>query len=119
MALDAYLASVPAKLPDATLFTNDEIGGMWNESTLQKKHRLIRVAAELPAKLQFQDFRTTSATEGGASGGTRDELRGLLRHSTGDASEHYVHPDARFTGPESQKKLDRAPPPCRIHPQTP
>lgn len=105
LALDIYLATQPAKLPDAPLFTNDRIGGVWNESTLTKKHAKIRKAAGLPMELQLQDFRTTAQTEGGAAGGTVDELRGLARHSTRDAGEHYVHPDARFTESIQQKRL--------------
>jgi hypothetical protein len=85
-ALDNYLASQPTGLPTAPLFTNDRIGGEWNESTLQKVHRRIRRAAGLPERLQLQDFRTTAATEGGAASGTRDELCGLLQHATGEAS---------------------------------
>lgn len=104
-ALDEYLADQTAKLPDAPLFTNDEIGGMWNESTLGKVHRKIREAAKLPKELQLQDFRTTAATEGGAAGATRDELRGLLRHATGDASEHYVHPNHVYVENMQTKRL--------------
>lgn len=103
-ALNEYLAANP-RLPEAPLFTNDKIGGMWNESTLGKKHRLIRKAAGLPGDLQLQDFRTTAMTEGGASKGTVDELRGLARHSTRDAGEHYVHPDARFVESIQRKRL--------------
>jgi hypothetical protein len=79
-ALNSYLATQPAKLPDAPLFTNDKIGGMWNESTLGKTHRKIRAAAGLPSNLQFQDFRTSMMTEGGAAGATTDELRGNTLH---------------------------------------
>lgn len=104
VALDAYLEASP-RLPEAPLFTNDRIGGEWNESTLQKKHRQIRGAAGLPSKLQLQDFRTTALTEGGASSGTRDELRGLARHSTAQASEHYVHPDSHFVESIQRKRL--------------
>jgi site-specific recombinase XerC len=104
-ALDEYLASQPVKLPDAPLFTNDRIGGMWNESTLTKTHAKIRKAAGLPMKLQLQDFRTTVQTEGGAAGGTVDELRGLARHSTRSAGEHYVYPDARFVESIQEKRL--------------
>jgi hypothetical protein len=78
------------------LFQNDDIGGMWNESTLGKKHRDIRKAAGLPEKLQLQDFRTTVQTEGGAAGGTVDELRGLGRHTSRQSAEHYVYPDATY-----------------------
>lgn len=104
VALDTYLEASP-RLPEAPLFTNDRIGGEWNESTLQKTHRKIRAAAGLPAKLQLQDFRTTALTEGGASSGTRDELRGLARHSTAQASEHYVHPDSHFVESIQMKRL--------------
>jgi hypothetical protein len=96
-ALDAYLNTQPGKLPNAPLFTCETTGAMWNESTLQKKHAIIRKAAGLPFELQLQDFRTTVQTEGGAAGGTVDELRGLARHSSRDAAEHYVHPDERYT----------------------
>lgn len=106
-ALDEYLALQPAKTPEAPLFTNDRIGGEWNESTLQKKHAIIRKAAGLPAKLQLQDFRTTVQTEGGAAGGTVDELRGLARHSTRSAAEHYVYPDGRFIESIQKKRLAR------------
>jgi integrase len=106
-ALDSYLAKQPPKLPDAPLFTNDRIGGEWNENTLQKVHRKIRAAAGLPKNLQLQDFRTTAATEAGGSGATRDELRGLLRHRTGAVSEHYVHPDAHFVESVQNKRLVR------------
>jgi hypothetical protein len=105
IALDKYLATQPPKLPGAPLFTNDRIGGEWNESTLQKVHRKIRKAAGLPVNLQLQDFRTTAATESGAAGGTRDEIRGLLRHSTSEAAEHYVYPDARFVESIQAKRL--------------
>lgn len=104
-ALDAYLATQPSKLPDAPLFTNDRIGGMWNESTLQKKHAIIRKAAGLPFELQLQDFRTTVQTEGGAAGATVDELRGLARHKSRDAALHYVHPDKRYTEAIQKKRL--------------
>lgn len=104
-ALDNYLAGQPAGLPKAPLFTNDRLGGMWNESTLGKVHRKIRKAAGLPDELQLQDFRTSAATEGGAAGGTVDELRGLQRHATRDAAEHYVHPDARFVESIQEKRL--------------
>ncbi len=103
-ALDAYLATHP-KLPKAPLFSNDKIGGEWNESTLQKKHRIIRAAAGLPSKLQLQDFRTTVLTEGGAADGTVDELRGLARHSTRDAGESYVFPDSRYIEAIQEKRL--------------
>lgn len=104
-ALDLYLATQPAKLPDAPLFTHDRIGAVWNESSLQKVHRSIREAAGLPANLQLQDFRTTAATEGGAASGTVDELRALQRHSTRSAGEHYVHPDDRYIESIQQKRL--------------
>lgn len=104
-ALDAYLEGQLPKLPDAPLFTNDRIGGMWNESTLRKKHAIIRRSAGLPTSLQLQDFRTTVQTEGGAAGGTVDELRGLAHHSTRDAGEHYVHPDERFVDSIQGKRL--------------
>lgn len=104
-ALDSYLAKQPAKLPDAPLLTNDRIGGMWNPSTLAKVHGIIRKAAELPKELQLQDFRTTVQTEGGAAGGTVDELRGLARHSTRTAALHYVHPDTRYVEAIQEKRL--------------
>jgi site-specific recombinase XerC len=104
-ALNAYLKTGLSRLPGAPLFTNDRIGGEWNESTLQKVHRKIRAAAGLPSNLQLQDFRTTAMTEGGASKGTTDELRGLARHATRDAGEHYVHPDARFVESIQKKRL--------------
>ena len=104
-ALDGYLAGEPAKLPDAPLFTHDRIGGMWNRFTLNKVHAKIRKSAGLPAYLQLQDFRTTVQTEGGAAGGTVDELRGLARHSTRSAGEHYVHPDGRFIESIQEKRL--------------
>jgi site-specific recombinase XerC len=105
-ALDFYLASQPAKLPDAPMFTHDRIGGAWKESTLAKIHGQIRKAAGLPKHLQLQDFRTTVQTEGGAAGGTVDELRGLARHKTRTAALHYVHPDARYV--EAIQKKRRA-----------
>jgi len=67
----------------------------------------IRRAASLPESLQLQDFRTTALTEAGASSGTRGEIPGLARHVTADASEHYVHPDARFVESIQQKRLAR------------
>lgn len=105
IALDAYLESQPVKLPEAPLFTNDKIGGIWNESTLQKTHQKIRRAAKLPMNLQMQDFRTTAQTEGGAAGGTVDELKGLARHSSRSAGEHYVFPDGRFVQSIQEKRL--------------
>lgn len=90
VALDAYLATQPTKLPEAPLFTNDRIGGEWNRFTLNKVHARIRKAAGLPNELQLQDFRTMAATEGGAAGGSVDQLRGLQRHRTRSAGEHYV-----------------------------
>jgi hypothetical protein len=103
-ALDAYLKDEPRD-PDEALFQNDEIGGIWNESTLGKKHRLIRTAAGLPSELQLQDFRTTVQTEGGAAGGTVDELRGLARHLSRDAALHYVHPDGTYMESIQAKRL--------------
>jgi hypothetical protein len=105
LELDAYLATQPAKLPDAPLFTHDRIGGMWNPSTLAKVHVEIRKAAGLPKTLQLQDFRTTVQTEGGAAGGTVDELRGLARHSTRTAALHYVHPDTRYVEAIQEKRV--------------
>jgi hypothetical protein len=95
VALDEYLED-ELRQPDEAIFQNDKIGGMWNESTLGKTHRLIRTAAGLPSELQLQDFRTTVQTEGGAAGATVDELRGLARHTSRQAAEHYVFPDATY-----------------------
>ena len=53
----------------------------------------------------LQDFRTTVQTEGGAAGGTLDELRHLARHTTRDAGEHYVMPDARAVEAIQEKRL--------------
>jgi hypothetical protein len=103
-ALDAYLDDEPRQ-PEEPLFRNDEIGGEWNVSTLGKKHRLIRAAAGLPAELQLQDFRTTVQTEGGAAGGTVDELRGLGRHASRQSAEHYVYPDATYVEAIQDKRL--------------
>lgn len=104
-ALDAYLATQPAKLPTAPLFTNERTGEMWVASTLQHTHAAIRAAAGLPKRLQLQDFRTTVQTEGGAAGGTVDELKGLARHLSRAAGEHYVHPDGRFVDSIQGKRL--------------
>lgn len=105
VALDAYLATQPAKLPTAPLFTNERTGEMWVASTLQHTHAAIRAAAKLPKELQMQDFRTTVQTEGGAAGGTVDELKGLARHLSRAAGEHYVHPDGRFVDSIQNKRL--------------
>jgi site-specific recombinase XerC len=104
-ALDAYLSTQPAALPDAPLFRCETTGEMWGTSHLQHTHAKIRKAAGLPKELQLQDFRTSAATEGGAAGGTVDELRGLQRHSSRTAGEHYVHPDARFVESIQAKRL--------------
>jgi hypothetical protein len=104
-ALDAYLATRPALLPEASLFVNDRTGGEWVESTLAKAHGEIRKAAGLRKELQLQDFRRTAQTEAGAAGGTVDEIRGLARHSTRSAAEHYVHPDQRFVDAVQKKRL--------------
>lgn len=104
-ALDAYLATRTAMLPDAPLLINDRIGGQWVYSTLCKVHSEIRAAAGLPKKLQMQDFRRTAQTEAGAAGGTVDEIRGLARHTTRSAAEHYVHPDERFVDSVQRKRL--------------
>jgi site-specific recombinase XerD len=104
-ALDEYLATRPPLLPEASLFTNEKTGVEWVESTLAKYHGQIRKAAGLPKKLQLQDFRRTAQTEGGAAGGTVDEIRGLARHSTRSAAEHYVHPDERYVESIQQKRL--------------
>ncbi len=66
---------------------------------------IIRRATGLPDELQLQDFRTTVQTEGGAAGGTVDELRGLARHATRSAGEHYVMPDARYVDSVQEKRL--------------
>ena len=105
VALDAYLATKPTMLPEAPLFTNDRIGGLWAYSTLCKAHNEIRTAAGLPKKLQLQDFRRTAQTEAGAAGATVDEIRGLARHTTRSAAEHYVHPDSRFVDAAQSKRL--------------
>ena len=104
-ALDAYLATKPPMLPDAPLFTNDRIGKAWAYSTLCKAHDEVRAAAGLPKKLQLQDFRRTAQTEAGAAGATVDEIRGLARHTTRSAAEHYVHPDSRFVDAAQSKRL--------------
>ena len=98
-ALDAYLATQPAKLPEAPLFTHDRIGGEWKASMLAKVHGQIRKAAGLPKNLQLQDFRTMVQTEGGPADGTVDELRGLARHSTRRAALHNVHPTSGMWTP--------------------
>jgi hypothetical protein len=103
-ALNEYLEANP-KEADDPLFHNDEIGGEWNESTLGKKHRLIREAAKLPSELQLQDFRTTAQTEGGAAGATVDELRGLGRHASRQSAEHYVWPDKTYVETAQAKRL--------------
>lgn len=104
-ALDAYLATKPPMHPEAPLFTNDRIGAEWVYSTLSKVHSEVRQAAGLPKKLQLQDFRRTAQTEAGAAGGTVDEIRGLARHTTRSAAEHYVHPDSRFVEAVQNKRL--------------
>jgi site-specific recombinase XerD len=104
-ALDDYLGTRPSLLPEAPLFVNDRIGGEWVYSTLCKRHNEIRAAAGLPKRLQLQDFRRTAQTEAGAAGGTVDEIRGLARHSTRSAAEHYVHPDGRFIEAVQSKRL--------------
>lgn len=104
-ALDAYLATQPAKLPNAPLFACETTGEVWGESHLQHTHAEIRTGAGLRFELQMQDFRTTVQTEGGAAGGTVDELRGLARHSSRAAGEHYVHPDERFVDSVQAKRL--------------
>lgn len=104
-ALDEYLASRPALHPEAPIFVNEHTGKAWVESTLLKTHAEIREAAGLPKKLQLQDFRRTAQTEAGAAGGTADEIRGLARHKTRSAAEHYVHPDARFVESVQAKRL--------------
>lgn len=104
-ALDDYLATRPALLPDAFVFVNDRIGLPWVESTLHKTHNEIRTAAGLPKKLQLQDFRRTAQTEAGAAGGTVDEIRALAQHSTRTAGEFYVHPDERFAAAVQDKRL--------------
>ena len=104
-ALDAYLESRGTLMPEAPLFVNDRLGLEWVYSTLCKHHNRIRQAANLPKDLQLQDFRRTAQTEAGAAGGTVDEIRGLARHSTRKAAEHYVHPDARFVDAVQQKRL--------------
>jgi hypothetical protein len=104
-ALDAYLGTRTAVLPESPLFVNDRIGGQWVYSTLCKVHSQIRAAAGLPKKLQLQDFRRTAQTEAGAAGATVDEIRGLARHSTRSAAEHYVHPDERFVNSVQRKRL--------------
>ena len=81
------------------------LGGQWVYSTLCKVHSEIRAAAGLPKKLQLQDFRRTAQTEAGAAGGTVDEIRGLARHTTRSAAEHYVHPDERFVNSVQRKRL--------------
>lgn len=103
-ALDAYLEANP-RLPEAPLFTHDKIGGEWTADTLRKVHRRIRTAANLPAHLQLQDFRRTAQTEAGAAAGTSDEIRALARHTTREAGEHYVIPDARYVESVQSKRL--------------
>jgi hypothetical protein len=81
------------------------MGGEWVYSTLCKAHSEVRDAAGLPKKLQLQDFRRTAQTEAGAAGGTVDEIRGLARHTTRSAAEHYVYPDSRFVDAVQNKRL--------------
>jgi len=76
-ALDAYLATRTAMVPDAPLFVNDRIWGQWVYSTLCKVHSEIRAAAGLPKKLRLQDFRRTAQTEAGAAGGRLTRYRVL------------------------------------------
>lgn len=103
-ALDEYLATRP-KHPDPPMFTDERTGDMWGENALQKIHRKIRKAAGSPEELQLQDFRRTAQTEAGAGGGTLDEIRALARHTTREAGEHYVIPDARFVESAQNKRL--------------
>ena len=104
-ALDAYLATRPALLPEAPLFVDDRTGRPWVESTLHKAHAAVRKAAGLRKALQMQDFRRTAQTEAGASGSTVDEIRALARHKTRAVAEHYVIPDARFVEAAQRKRL--------------
>lgn len=103
-ALDEYLASRPALHPGAPLLADDKARA-WTETYLSKKHRLIRRAAELPEYLQLQDFRSTAQTEAGAAGATVDEIRGLARHKTRAAAEHYVFPDKSYVANAQSKRL--------------
>jgi hypothetical protein len=104
-ALDVYLKSRGPMHPDAPMFASEKTGDMWDENALQKVHRKIRTAAGLPDNLQLQDFRRTAQTEAGAGGGTVDEIRALARHTTREAGEHYVIPDASYVENVQNKRL--------------
>jgi hypothetical protein len=92
-------------LPDTPIFVHDRTKMPWVESTLHKVHNEIRTAANLPKKLQLQDFRRTAQTEAGTADGTVDEIRALAQHSTRKAGEFYVHPDERYAAAVQDKRL--------------
>lgn len=104
-ALDDYLATRPALHPEALLFVRDDTAKPWTENSLNRNSRVIRRAAKLPEYLQLQDFRRTAQTEAGAGGATVDEIRGLARHKTRAAAEHYVIPDKQYVANAQRKRL--------------
>jgi hypothetical protein len=89
-ALDWYLSTRPALLPDAPLFAPPGANTPWVTSTRHKIFQRLRKAAGLPATLQWQDMRRTGATEAGAAGGTGIEIKGLLRHQTLSEASTYT-----------------------------
>lgn len=104
-SLDAYLKGRGALHPNAPMFVCESTGELWTENYLQRIHREIRKKAGLPVELQLQDFRRTAQTEAGAAGGTLDEIKALARHTTRDAGDYYIMPDARITENIQEKRL--------------
>lgn len=89
-ALDWYLSTRPALLPDAPLFPPEGQNIPWVESTRYKAIQRIRKGAKLPAYLQLQDLRRSAATEAGEAGATALGVKALLRHDTMSEASTYT-----------------------------
>lgn len=108
-ALDWYLSTRPALLPDAPLFAPEGRNVPWPASTRHKTFQRLRKAAGLPAHLQWQDLRRTGATEAGASGASAIEVRDLLRHqTTSEASTYTLQTATSLRAVQSKRLAARA-----------
>lgn len=70
----------------------ESTGRIWNANTFARKAAIIRDAAGLPEELQIRDLRRTAGTEGGAVGGTEDELKSVGGWKSRNMLQIYARP---------------------------
>jgi hypothetical protein len=104
-ALDEYLAARP-KLPKAPMFIDEKDGQHVDGRPASKgpsQNKTCRWLARLTPALGLPADRPDPKLVTGQV--TVDEIGALARHTTREAGEHYVLPDARFVESAQNKRL--------------